>query len=92
MSGPKNRFTIFIKSQEEIESSVNESAYENVTRAYEQADLPFEKYEMSEISEREIGRFMAFMMETTIELAKLLEVDPYDQPAVEKYKEEITHP
>lgn len=89
LSGPKNRFTIFIKSQEEIENSVNESAYENVTRAYDEASLPSEKYEMPEISEMEIGRFMAFMMETTIELAKLLEVDPYDQPAVENYKKSI---
>lgn len=89
LGGPKNRFTIFIKSQEEIENSVNESAYKNVISAYEEASLPFEKYEMPEINEREIGKFMAFMMETTIELAKLLEVDPYDQPAVENYKKSI---
>jgi len=89
LGGPKNRFTIFVRSLAEIESSINESAYENVTSAYEQANLPFEKYEMPEINERELGKFMAFMIETTIELAKLLEVDPYDQPAVEKYKKSI---
>ncbi|MEK7669041.1 MAG: hypothetical protein AAB350_00400 [Patescibacteria group bacterium] len=92
LGGPKNRFTIFIKSLREIEGSINESAYENVTLAYGKATLPFIKYEMSETNEKELGMFMAFMMETTIELAKLLEVNPYDQPAVEKYKEEITHP
>ncbi|MCL5795442.1 MAG: hypothetical protein M1338_03725 [Patescibacteria group bacterium] len=89
LGGPKNRFTIFVKSLVEIEGGINEIAYENVTSAYEQASLPFERYEMLEINEREIGKFMAFMMETTIELAKLLEVDPYDQPAVENYKKSI---
>jgi glucose-6-phosphate isomerase len=51
--------------------------------------MPFEKYEMAEINEKELGKFMAFMMATTIELAKLLEVNPYDQPAVEEYKKHL---
>jgi len=89
LGGPKNRFTIFIKSFREINNSINESAYKNVTEAYEKAELPFEKYEMPEINERELGKFMALMMATTFELAKLLEVNPYDQPAVEEYKRNI---
>ncbi len=89
LGGPKNRFTIFIRSLKEIENSVNESAYENVSKAYEQEDLPFIKYEIEEINEKELGSFMAFMMAVTVELAKLLEVDPYDQPAVEEYKKHL---
>jgi glucose-6-phosphate isomerase len=91
LGGPKNRFTVFIKSLSEIEGSINESAYENVSVSYEKAALPFIKYELSEINEKELGMFMAFMMETTIELAKLLEVDPYDQPAVENYKKSLNN-
>ena len=91
LGGPKNRFTIFIKSQREIDNSVNESAYENVVKAYGEANLPFEKYEMQEINEHELGKFMALMMAITLELARLLGVDPYDQPAVEEYKKSITH-
>lgn len=91
LGGPKNRFTIFIRSLKEIDKSVNESAYENVVKAYGEANLPFEKYEMPEINERELGKFMALMMATTLELARLLGVDPYDQPAVEEYKRNITH-
>jgi glucose-6-phosphate isomerase len=30
------------------------------------------------------------MMKTTLELAKMLEVNPYDQPAVEEYKKHLT--
>jgi glucose-6-phosphate isomerase len=89
LGGPKNRFTIFIQSLHEIDNSVNESAYENVCRAYDEAGLPFIKYEMEKINEKELGSFMAYMMATTIELAKLLEVNPYDQPAVEEYKKHL---
>ena len=89
LGGPKNKFTLFIRSLKEIDRSVNESAYEDTVEAYKHAELPFEKYEMPEINEKEIGKFMALMMTATIELAKLLEVDPYGQPAVEKYKSEI---
>jgi glucose-6-phosphate isomerase len=89
LGGPKNRFTIFIKSSKEIDSSINESAYKNVTEAYQKAGLPFEKYEMPEINEYELGKFMAFLMAATIELAKLLEINPYDQPAVENYKKSL---
>lgn len=90
LGGPKNRFTVFVQSLKEIDGSVNESAYKNVTDAYEKAWLPFIKYEMTEINEKELGSFMAFMMATTIELAKLLGVDPYDQPIVEEYKRNLT--
>jgi glucose-6-phosphate isomerase len=89
LGGPKNRFTIFIKSLQEIEGGINDSAYENVSKAYVDAGLPFIKYEMEKINEKELGSFMAFMMETTIELAKLLDINPYDQPAVEEYKKNL---
>lgn len=91
LGGPKARFTIFIKSSKEIENSINEKAYKNVIEAYKKSELPFEKYEMPEINEHELGKFMALLMETTIELAKLLEVDPYGQPAVEEYKKNISN-
>lgn len=89
LGGPQNRFTIFIESRDEIEGSVNESAYENVTKAYNKAGLPFMKYEIDKINEKDLGTFMAFMMKATVELAKLFEINPYDQPAVEAYKKNI---
>jgi glucose-6-phosphate isomerase len=91
LGGPKNKFTLFIKSEKEIKRSINDLAYQDVINAYKHHVLPFEKYEMPEINERELGKFMAFMMAVTIELAKLFKVNPYDQPEVENYKREITH-
>jgi len=90
LAGPQNKFTLFIRSLKEIENSINETAYQNTLKGYQKEDLPFEKYEMSEINERELGKFMAYMMEVTIELAKLLEVNPYNQPEVEEYKKNIS--
>jgi glucose-6-phosphate isomerase len=89
LGGPKDRFTIFIKSTREINGSINDTAYEDVAAAYGKAGLPFIKYEMEKINEKELGNFMQYMIAATLELAKLLGVDPYDQPAVEKYKSEI---
>ncbi len=90
LGGPKTRFTVFIKSAQEIDGSINNSAYESVAKAYEDAGLPFIKYEMEKINEKELGIFMAFMIEATLQTAKLLEINPYDQPAVEKYKKHLT--
>ena len=91
LGGPKNRFTFFVRSLKEIEGSINESAYENTINAYAEAELPYEKYEMTEINERELGKFMAYLMAVTVELATLLLVDPYNQPAVEEYKKHLTN-
>lgn len=89
LGGPKNRFTLFVRSLREIDRTVNEPAYENTLAAYDEANLPFSKYEMEEINERELGKFMAYLMETTIELGKLLQIDPYSQPEVEEYKRNL---
>ena len=89
LGGPKNRFTIFVKSFFEIKESINDRAYEEVSEAYKEAGLPFIKYEIEKINEREIGSFMAYMMNVTLELAKLFKVDPYGQPAVENYKKSL---
>ena len=92
LGGPKTRFTIFVRSLSEIDETINESAYQKTVKAYEGAGLPFMTYEITKIDEKSLGEFMAFMIEVTLELAKLLEVNPYDQPVVENYKNSITHP
>lgn len=87
LGGPKNRFTLFIASKNT--KGVNDSAYVSTTRAYEEADLPFMEYKFDEINESEVGEFMLFFMMMVVHLAKLLSVDPFDQPAVEEYKKNI---
>lgn len=87
LGGPKNRFTLFIASKNS--KGVNNSAYISTTRAYEEAGIPFMEYKFDEINESEVGEFMLFFMMTVVYLARLLSVDPFDQPAVEGYKKNI---
>lgn len=92
LGGPKVRFTVFLRSLAEIDDTINETTYNQVTVSYTKEGLPYMTYEIEKIDEKAVGEFMQFMMTTTVELAKLLGVDPFDQPAVEHYKSEISHP
>ncbi len=87
LGGPKNRFTLFVASKNS--KGVNDSAYSSTIRAYEEAGLPFMEYKFDNINEFEVGEFMLFFMMMVVHLAKLLSVDPFDQPAVEEYKKNI---
>lgn len=89
LGGPQNRFTIFVRSIEETSGGINEKAFNDAIGGYEKSGLPFYKYEMKKIEEREIGKFMAFMMLVVFELGTLLKVDPYGQEEVEEYKKRV---
>lgn len=89
LGGPKNRFTIFIASSSS--KGINNNAYSSTIKAYEEADIPFFEYKFDGVNEKEIGKFMLFFMMFTIYLAKNLDVNPFDQPAVEWYKKNIYH-
>ncbi len=89
LGGPKNRFTIFIKSEAELKDTVADQTYANTAEAYQTNDLPFEKYEMPNTTETSLAEFMVFMMLTVVYIAKLLDVDAFDQPAVEEYKKSL---
>lgn len=56
--------------------------------AYIKNDLPFCEIIFEELSLKEIGFFMQFKMFEIIYLAKLLNVNAFDQPNVENYKKE----
>ncbi len=88
---PDSRYTIFLNSIKEMaESEVNRLAYENITTEFQTRALPFCKYEMEKISEYELGRFMAYMIDVTQKLGDLLGLNPLDQPEVENYKKSLS--
>jgi glucose-6-phosphate isomerase len=89
LGGPQNRFTIFVRSIEETKGGVNEEAFNDVMSGYKNEGLGFFKYEMKKIEEKEIGKFMAFMILVVLELGTLLGVDPYGQEEVERYKKRV---
>ncbi len=56
--------------------------------AYKKGKRPFMEIILPDKKEYSIGQFMQFKMIETIYLGYLMNVNPFDQPAVEKYKEE----
>ncbi len=59
-----------------------------VENTYKTKNLPYLHIKLNGINERELGLFMALQMTKIMFLAKLFEINAFDQPAVEFYKEE----
>ncbi|MEX0917329.1 MAG: hypothetical protein WDZ90_02305 [Candidatus Paceibacterota bacterium] len=72
------------KNYTEIMSAI----YEGTKIAYEKNNLPYMEVILNDLSERSLGAFMQFKMMEMMYLAKLLNVNAFDQPNVESYKEE----
>ena len=62
--------------------------YGGVQEAYRSHSLPLVRIELDALNERELGACMGFQMATVMYLAQLMEVNAFDQPNVEAYKEE----
>jgi len=72
------------KSLDEIMDAI----LEGTKRTFRKDRRPFVEITLPDKSEYSIGQFLQFKMMETIYLAYLLDVNPYDQPNVEGYKEE----
>lgn len=57
-------------------------------RAYTEQGLPSVSIHMPVLSPQALGAFMQTQMIATMIMGRMLEVDPFDQPSVERYKEE----
>ena len=57
-----------------------------VRAAYEKNSLPFTEVRFAELSEYSLGAYMMWRMVTVMYLAKLLQVNAFDQPNVEDYR------
>lgn len=59
-----------------------------VEATYRAQGLPYAHIALSALSAREVGAFMATQMASVMYLARLFEVNAFDQPNVETYKQE----
>jgi len=59
-----------------------------VSATYKKLNRPFISIEFDRIDEKELGYYMQFRMIEMMYLARLLNVNAFDQPNVEQYKEE----
>jgi glucose-6-phosphate isomerase len=68
--------------------SIMGAIYEGVKIAYKKSKRPYMEIVLPDKRERAIAQLMQFEMLSMIYLAYLMDVNPFDQPAVERYKKE----
>lgn len=66
---------------------IHEAIYGGVVGAYKERNLPYRITEIDRESQADIGLFMGVRMLETMYLAKLMNVNAFDQPNVELYKD-----
>jgi glucose-6-phosphate isomerase len=66
---------------------IMEAIFEGVKETFEEEEKPYTVTKIPNKSEKSIGELLQIKMIETIFLGKLMNVNPFDQPSVEKYKE-----
>lgn len=61
----------------------------SVKKAYEKQQRPFAEFTLQDLTESTVGALLQTNMLTVVFLSKLMGVNPFNQDAVEIYKEEI---
>lgn len=102
LAGPKDKFTTFVGIEkgnniEKSFSNIINAIFLGTQQAYFNKNRPFCSIIFKEKSAYEVGQFMQFNMYMIVYLASLLRIDPFNQPAVELYKNEakkllVKHP
>ena len=70
-------------------NDINAMAVKGVMAAHAKAGIPMIKIDIEDISERSLGQMLYFLMMTAAVTGKLMGIDPFNQPGVEDYKQEI---
>ncbi|MPN50541.1 Glucose-6-phosphate isomerase [bioreactor metagenome] len=70
-------------------NQVNKSAMEGVISAHATAGIPVVKIDIPELNAFYFGQMIYFFETTCAITAYLMEVNPFNQPGVEQYKEEM---
>lgn len=70
-------------------NEINKMAVQGVINAHRKADIPIVRLDVEEITEYSLGQLLYFFMITAAVTGKLMGIDPFNQPGVEDYKQEI---
>lgn len=70
-------------------NDINAMAVKGVMAAHAKADIPMMKIDVDEMNEEALGQLLYFFMMTSAVTGKLMGIDPFNQPGVEDYKQEI---
>ena len=91
LEGPKDKFFTFYSSyvsgNKKIEKVINAQC--NATKnIFRKRNIPFRHIFFKKKDEKELGSIFLFFVLETILLARLMNINPFDQPAVEQVKAE----
>lgn len=70
-------------------NDINAMAVQGVMAAHAKAGIPMIKIDIDDITEYTLGQLLYFLMMTSAVTGKLMGIDPFNQPGVEDYKQEI---
>ena len=91
LDGPKDKFFTFFSSRSKKNSKLQstiDAQCESVKNIFKNKKIPYRHFIFKKNDEIELGSTFLFFILETILLAQLMKVNPYDQPAVQKIKEE----
>ena len=91
LEGPNDKFftffSSFMKKHKKIESIVDAQC-EATKNIFKKKKIPYRHFIFNKNDENELGTFFTFFVLETILLARLMNVNPFNQPAVEQLKVE----
>jgi glucose-6-phosphate isomerase len=67
-------------------NTIKNAQKNSLIKAFEKKNIPFREFRIKNIKEEVIGEFFALFIVETIIIGKLLNINPFDQPAVEQVK------
>ena len=66
--------------------TVKEAQKQSVIRSFIKKKIPFREFRIKIVSEEVLGKLFSYFIIETIIVGKLLNINPFDQPAVEQVK------
>ena len=82
----KNDFKIKSCLDKKNLSTIKDAQKRALIKSFKKNNIPFRELRIKNINEQVIGELFSYFIIETIVLAKLIEVNPFDQPAVEQVK------
>lgn len=70
-------------------NDINAMAVKGVMAAHAKAKIPMIRIDVEEMNEEVLGELLYFLMMSAAVTGKLMGIDPFNQPGVEDYKQEI---
>ena len=67
-------------------SSVKNAQKNALIKSFKKRNIPFREFRIKKNNEEMLGKLFSYFIIETIIIAKLLKINPYDQPAVEEVK------